>query len=88
MLQELESDSRDARPAYAENVSGRGREVDDAAPSERTAVDDDYGYVAAVVEVMDPHMGSERKLGVRGDQAAVSWIMIIRRNPELIRRGV
>ena len=65
-----------------------GRDVDDAASGERTAVDDDYGYVAAVVEIMDPHMGSERQFGVRGDQAAVSRIMIIRRDPELVRRGV
>src|SRR5277367_3831251 len=50
-------------------------------------VENGYDYVAAIVEIVDPHPGSERQPEVRRDQPRVSRIVIIGRDSELVRRG-
>jgi hypothetical protein len=85
LLRKFDSHSRDARLAHAERVGGDGRDIYDSAFGVRSAIDDRYDYVAAIVEILDSHARSKRQREMRGDQAAMIRIVIIGRNAELIR---
>ena len=67
----------DARLPEAERHGGLGRNVNDSAADKRPAANDCDDRAAAVIEVDDPHLRSNRQAAMRSIESSVARILKI-----------